>query len=326
MKVFIKDNREYIITYFISVLITLGYLLLLGSLNVNEAIYILVVNTFILTCFLVFRYIKNKDVYKLFESGLNNLDESFIELGNSVLGENISNILKEEHGLYEAEIIKCNNVHDDHITFINQWVHQMKTPLSVLQLQMYEYEGEELVESMKEEVRKLDKGLNMAMYFARLDSFQKDFIVEKFSLYNLVMSKINEEKQMFIKNRIIPKVEIDKSIEVCSDAKWLKFILEQLMVNGVKYSKNKGKELIIIVDEEKDTVKLSVIDKGVGIPKKDIKRVFDPFFTGRNGREFGESTGMGLYIVKKICDNLDHKIFIDSKVGDGTKVSIMLNK
>ena len=326
MKVFIKDNREYIITYFISVLITLGYLLLLGSLNVNEAIYILVVNTFILTCFLVLRYIKNKDVYKFFESGLNNLDESFIELGNSVLGENISNILKEEHGLYEAEIIKCNNVHDDHITFINQWVHQMKTPLSVLQLQMHEYEGEELVESMKEEIRKLDKGLNMAMYFARLDSFQKDFIVEKFSLYNLVMSKINEEKQMFIKNRIIPKVEIDKSIEVCSDAKWLKFILEQLMVNGVKYSKNKEQELIIRVDEEKDTVKLSVIDKGVGIPKKDIKRVFDPFFTGRNGREFGESTGMGLYIVKKICDNLDHKIFIDSKVGDGTKVSIMLNK
>ena len=228
--------------------------------------------------------------------------------------------------MYEAEIIKSNKVYSEHLMFINQWVHQMKTPLSVMQLQMQEYEGEEYAESMKEEISKLNKGLNMAMYFARLGSFQKDFIVERFSLYNLVMNKVNEERQMFIKNRIIPKVEIDDSIEVYSDAKWIKFILEQLIVNGVKYSKDHGKELIIRAFDEEDTVKLTVIDKGVGIPKKDIKRVFDPFFTGENGRNFGESTGMGLYMVKKICDNLEHRVFIDSKVGEGTTTSIIFKK
>ncbi len=160
-------------------------------------------------------------------------------------------------------------------------VHQMKTPLSVIQLQMQEYEGEEPFDSMKVEISKLNRGLNMAMYFARLDSFQKDFIVEKFSLYNLVMSKVNEEKQIFIKNRILPKVEIDDCIEVYSDVKWMKFVLEQLIVNGVKYSKDKGKELIIRAYDEENAVKLSVIDKGVGIPKKDIKRVFDPFLQGK---------------------------------------------
>lgn len=144
----------------------------------------------------------------------------------------------------------------------------MKTPLSVIQLQMQEYEGEEPFDSMKVEISKLNRGLNMAMYFARLDSFQKDFIVEKFSLYNLVMSKVNEEKQIFIKNRILPKVEIDDSIEVYSDVKWMKFVLEQLIVNGVKYSKDKGKELIIRAYDEENAVKLSVIDKGVGIPKR----------------------------------------------------------
>ncbi len=228
--------------------------------------------------------------------------------------------------MYEAEIIKHNKVYNDHLTFINQWVHQMKTPLSVIQLQMQEYEGEEPVDSMKVEISKLNRGLNMAMYFARLDSFQKDFIVEKFSLYNLVMSKVNEEKQIFIKNRILPKVEINDSIEVYSDVKWMKFVLEQLIVNGVKYSKDKGKELIIRAYDEGNAVKLSVIDKGVGIPKKDIKRVFEPFFTGENGRNFGESTGMGLHIVKRICDNLDHDIFIESKVSEGTAVSIVFKK
>ncbi|HGG0417758.1 HAMP domain-containing histidine kinase [Clostridium botulinum] len=326
MKLFIKDNKGYIATYFISIFITLGYLALLGSVQIGECLYILLFNTFILGCFLFFRYYKNKEVCGFLDRGLKNLDESFLDLGNSVLGEGISNILKKEHNLYETEIIKYNKVHNDHLTFINQWVHQMKTPLSVIQLQMEEYEGEEPVESMKVEISKLNRGLNMAMYFARLDSFKQDFIVEKFSLYNLVRSKVNEEKQIFIKNRILPKVEIDDSIEVHSDFKWMKFVLEQLIVNGVKYSKDKGKELIIRAYDDENSVKLSIIDKGVGIPKKDIKRVFEPFFTGENGRNFGESTGMGLHIVKRICDNLDHDIFIESKVSEGTTVSIVFKK
>ncbi|AUN16442.1 HAMP domain-containing histidine kinase [Clostridium botulinum] len=326
MKLFIKDNKGYIVVYSISIFITLGYLALSGFVQIGECLYILLFNTFILVCFLFFRYYKNKDVYRFLDEGLNNLDESFLDLGNSVLGEGISNILKKEHNLYEAETIKHNKVYNDHLTFINQWVHQMKTPLSVIQLQMQEYEGEEPFDSMKVEISKLNRGLNMAMYFARLDSFQKDFIVEKFSLYNLVMSKVNEEKQIFIKNRILPKVEIDDSIEVYSDVKWMKFVLEQLIVNGVKYSKDKGKELIIRAYDEENAAKLSVIDKGVGIPKKDIKRVFDPFFTGENGRNFGESTGMGLHIVKRICDSLGHNVFIESKVSEGTTVSIIFKK
>lgn len=326
MRLFIKDNKGYISIYFISVLLTLGYLALIEVIKISECIYILLFNTFILGCFLFFRYYKNKNVYELLDNGLSSLDEAFVELGNSVLGESMSEVLKKEHNLYEAEILKCNNTHNEHIVFINQWVHQMKTPLSVIQLKLQEYEGEEPFESMKLEVSKLNKGLNMAMNFARLDSFQKDFIVERFSLYNLVMSKVNEERQLFIKYKIMPKVDIDASIEVYSDAKWMKFILEQLIVNGVKYSKSNGKELIIKGYEEENTVKLSVIDKGIGIPKKDIKRVFDPFFTGENGRKFGESTGMGLYMVKKICDNLEHKVFIDSKVGHGTTVSIVFKK
>ncbi|HBJ2611247.1 membrane protein [Clostridium botulinum] len=326
MKLFIKDNKGYIVVYSISIFITLGYLALSGFVQIGECLYILLFNTFILVCFLFFRYYKNKDVYRFLDEGLNNLDESFLDLGNSVLGEGISNILKKEHNLYEAETIKHNKAYNDHLTFINQWVHQMKTPLSVIQLQMQEYEGEEPFDSMKVEISKLNRGLNMAMYFARLDSFQKDFIVEKFSLYNLVMSKVNEEKQIFIKNRILPKVEIDDSIEVYSDVKWMKFVLEQLIVNGVKYSKDKGKELIIRAYDEENAAKLSVIDKGVGIPKKDIKRVFDPFFTGENGRNFGESTGMGLHIVKRICDSLGHNVFIESKVSEGTTVSIIFKK
>ncbi|GAA0084101.1 sensor histidine kinase [Clostridium sp. CTA-7] len=326
MKLFIKDSKGYIIIYFLSLIITLSYITLLGNLNLNERFYILLFNTFILFVFLGSRYYKNKEVYKFLEKNLNNLDDSVLNLGDSVLGESISNVLKRANSLYENKIMEFNKSHEDHLTFINQWVHQMKTPLSVIQLQLQEYEGEEPIENIKKEVYKLNRGLNMAMYFARLDSFQKDFIIEKIYLYKLVMDKINEEKTLFIKNKIKPVVEIDEDIEIYSDAKWVKFILEQLIVNGIKYSKGVGKELIIRAYEDSGFVRLNVIDEGVGINKKDIKRVFDPFFTGENGRKFGESTGMGLYIVKKVCDKLDHKVVIDSKIGGGTIVTVMFKK
>lgn len=139
---------------------------------------------------------------------------------------------------------------------------------------------------------------------------------------NLVRDVVNEEKKIFIKNRIVPRVDIDESIEIYSDVKWLKFVLGQLIINGVKYSRNKRKELIIKALKSEKEIKLSVIDEGIGVPIKDIKRVFDPFFTGENGRRYGESTGMGLYIAKQVCNNLGHKIEIESTVNVGTKMTI----
>lgn len=322
MKLFLKDNKGYIIIYFISLLITLIYINLLGSLNVMESFYISIVNTFMLITFLCFRYYKHRKIYTLLNKKINNLNQLVISLGNSVLGKAISDILKQMNNLYSINMIDKNKKHQEHLMFINQWIHQMKTPLSIIQLKMQEDEGERPLEEIREDVYKLNKGLNMAMYFARLDSFEKDFVIEKISLYDLVISKVNEEKTMFIKNKIKPVVEIDKNIKIYSDFKWLKFILEQLIINGIKYSRDVGKELIIKAEENFEYIKLTIIDQGIGISKKDVRRVFDAFFTGENGRKFGESTGMGLYIVKKVCDNLGHSISIESNLGFGTIVTV----
>ena len=106
----------------------------------------------------------------------------------------------------------------------------------------------------------------------------------------------------------------------------MKFIIGQLITNGVKYSKDYSNYLTIKSEENNKYVILSIIDEGIGIVSKDLKRVFAPFFTGENGRKFGESTGMGLYLVKKVCDDLGHKVSIKSEVGKGTEVSIYFNK
>lgn len=326
MKLLLKYNRGYIFIYLLSVVLTIVYSSIKGFISSSESVYILFFNTFILVCFLAFRYYQNRQLYRFLKDGITSLNDVFLDLGTSELSLNISEILKEQHNLYENEIQNCNKTHKEHLTFINQWVHQMKTPLSVIQLQLQEYEGEEKYESMQDEVNKLTEGLNMAMHFARLDSFQEDFLVERVSLKNLVVNTVNEGKKNFIKNRIIPRVEIEEDIEVYSDAKWMKFVLEQIIINGIKYSKGKGKELLIKAVKNEKEIKLSVIDEGIGIPSKDIKRVFNPFFTGENGRTYGESTGMGLYITKEVCKNLNHEVEIEATVNKGTKVTIIFKK
>lgn len=326
MKLLLKYNRGYIFIYLLSVVLTIVYSSIKGFISSSESVYILFFNTFILVCFLAFRYYQNRQLYRFLKDGITSLNDVFLDLGTSELSLNISEILKEQHNLYENEIQNCNKIHKEHLTFINQWVHQMKTPLSVIQLQLQEYEGEEKYESMQDEVNKLTEGLNMAMHFARLDSFQEDFLVERVSLKNLVVNTVNEGKKNFIKNRIIPRVEIEEDIEVYSDAKWMKFVLEQIIINGIKYSKGKGKELLIKAVKNEKEIKLSIIDEGIGIPSKDIKRVFNPFFTGENGRTYGESTGMGLYITKEVCKNLNHEVEIEATVNKGTKVTIIFKK
>ena len=323
MKLFIKEYKGYIFTYYIGLVITLTYCKLMNFIKSSETIYILLFNTFIISSFIIYKYITTKRAYEVFEKGIENLDQSILDLGKSPIGINVSNLLNQQYNQYKLNIQAQNKTHEEHLTFINHWVHQMKTPVSVINLLLQEYEYEEVSSNIQKELDKIDKGLNMAMYFARLNEFQKDFLVEKVNLYNEVVALINKERRLFIKNRIIPKVELNKDLIVYSDRKWLRFIIEQIIINGVKYSKNYGKYLTIKNRENDKYIIIDIIDEGIGISKKDIKRVFEPFFTGENGRNFGESTGMGLYIVKTVCDNLGHKIEIKSEIEKGTQVSIL---
>jgi len=326
MKFFLKEYRWYIFIYYLGLIITLVYCSMMKFISLSEVLYILLFNTFILGCFIVYKYTTTKKIYNIFENGINSLDESLLDLGDSFLGQNVSTILNQQYELYVKNIQEHKRSQDEHLTFINHWIHQMKTPISVINLQLKDYEGEEIASDIQEELDRLNKGLNMAMYFARLDEFQKDFVIEKVNLYNEIMDIVNREKRFFIKNKIMPRVDANKLLKVYTDAKWIKFVIEQVIINGVKYSKNYGKYLTIKSDEDNEYIKLDIIDEGIGISNKDIKRVFEPFFTGENGRKYGESTGMGLYIVKNVCDNLGHRIEIKSEINKGTKISILFKK
>lgn len=322
MKLFLKNNLGYITLFIVNfVMLFFLYGVFGGLKEWNDFIYFIALSSFNLFAYLGLKYFNENKLYKSLEKRPNNFEECLNSFGDSHMGNVLNNYTGELYNLYKYYIHQNIKKQTEHLNFINQWVHQMKTPLSVIKLIMQENEDYDCIRDMKYEIEKLEKGLNLALYNARLDTFEHDFNVKDFNLKELVLEVVNSNKILFIKNGVFPRVTIE-DFNIKSDKKWISFILEQIISNGVKYSKGKGKVIEISGGDTQGRKYISVKDEGVGIYKKDLKRITEPFYTGENGRIYGESTGMGLYITNEVCKKLNHSLKIASNEGEGTAVNI----
>lgn len=226
-----------------------------------------------------------------------------------------------------------------HVDIISQWAHHMKTPLAVIDLELQKARQQDwpeavsaVLESIQEENDRLNHSVQMLLNMVRLEDFAADFHVEPVDLVALVRQVVNEQKRTFIAHQVYPRIEVPDPAElppellvVQSDAKWLRFVLEQLISNAVKYASRPNGEgrVFFRFAHTGSAVILEVADNGIGIPPEDLGRVFAPFFTGTNGRAYPRSTGMGLYLAQETCRRLGHKLQIASVPGEGTQVSIV---
>ncbi|MCY6484150.1 sensor histidine kinase [Clostridium aestuarii] len=324
MKLFFREQIGLIVLYILNfvVLFTI-YFVFNGFSDLDNTLYFIFLSSFLLVTYLIIKYLNDKKIYFALKTKPDDFNNVLGIFGTSEFGKDLNRFVNDLYGIYQYKVHSYVRKQNEHLNFINQWVHQMKTPLSVIKLILQENEDEPYVLEIKEETEKLERGLNIALYNARLDTFEHDFNVIDLNLKELTNEVVNSLKRYFIKNLIYPKLNINENLSVKSDRKWIKFILEQLVINAVKYSLNKGKYVKINAYRDKGTMILEVADEGVGIPKKDLKRVIEPFYTGENGRKFGESTGMGLYLVNEVCKKLNHDISVDSEEGVGTKVKIV---
>ncbi|MED4811451.1 HAMP domain-containing histidine kinase [Bacillus atrophaeus] len=244
-----------------------------------------------------------------------------------------TDILKELNQQYDRQIAQYMNKQKQHQTFINQWIHHMKTPVSVISMMIQEGKRmdspstEVFLEELEAENERFRHGLEMMLQTARLDEFAFDVKPETFDVAGLVRSLINKEKRQFIKRRIFPVLEAPQMpVNISSDQKWLAFVLEQLLFNALKYShQGSGDSILISIQECGPEVRLSVADEGIGIPDHDLPRVFEPFFTGENGRKMAQATGMGLYLAKEVCHQLGHRLNAESEEGKGTVMTIVFS-
>lgn len=320
IKLFLRDQFPLILINLLQITLILIVLWASGFQEMKLVLYTLFLGAFLLTVYLVYRYLSLKAFYKRLANPVARLDEIFETLDSAPISAALGELLRSQHRLYINEIELAKIKKNEHVTFINQWVHQMKTPLSVIELIIQDHDDEELL-SIREETDKLEKGLEMVLYAARLEVFEQDFHIQPVSLKYIIDQVIRENKRLFIKNRVYPEVNIT-GLTVESDEKWLEFIINQVITNAVKYSAGKGGKAQIFTDKTSEGTHLFIQDNGVGIPKSDLKRVFDAFFTGENGRVYRESTGMGLSLVREVCEKLGHKVEIESVQGEGTLVKL----
>ncbi|MFB6467446.1 ATP-binding protein [Cytobacillus sp. Hz8] len=324
MKLFFRDHLALTFIYFFQLAAVILVFCLDGKENGATIGYACFLSTCIYVGYLFFRYFANKSFYQRLSTPLLSLHDLSMKQQAAPLPESFDRLQKNLIHHYEQEIYDYKHKLDHHTQFMNQWVHQMKTPISVIHLLIQDLE-DEVKDSIDEELDRLRKGLEMVLYNSRLESFERDFHVETIQLSSLVRTMTSTQKRLFIRNRVYPEIDIDPNIVITSDEKWLSFVLLQLTTNAVKYTANKGERILYRVQKKNGHILLEVVDHGIGIPTSDLPRVFDPYFTGENGRKFQESTGMGLYLVKQICDKLGHQVKIESDLEQGTTVQIFFS-
>lgn len=321
LKLFIKEHFSFILFELIIVLFILLLYYLDGFRNVNTAIYTIVISLVLMFSFLGVRYFLRQSYLNKITQLPATMEDALQKNAKSFEHIQTEGYMHELYRVYQHEVQALYATQNRHEKFMNQWIHQMKTPISVLELLLQE-EGPIDKKSVQEEVDRLKRGLEMVLMNARLEKFEDDMHIEQVCLKQIVTATINENKRLFITNRVFPETLIDDDLFVASDSKWLKFVLGQFITNAVKYTFEQNKRIVVSASKNESGVKLSIKDEGIGIPKSDLTRVTKAFFTGENGRKTGESTGMGLYLAKEICEKLGHKIEIDSVVGVGTTITL----
>lgn len=322
MKLFIRDHLLFLFLYFAQIVLISIVYWLDGYRNLMVSLYAAMLSTVLLVGYLVYRYYSNRQFYKRLEEPFTSLDESAYKPQASPLSEGLHQLLDSQFRLYRTDLHTYKNKLDNHIQFINQWVHQMKTPVSVIHLMVQEGDDSRFA-AIGDEVDRLRKGLEMVLYTSRLETFDRDFYVESLHLEKIVRSVTSSQKRLFIRNRVFPMIEVDKEMVISSDEKWLSFVMTQFITNAIRYTTKENAKLYFRSYSRGIHKVLEIQDEGVGIPSSDLPRVFDPYFTGENGRSFQESTGMGLYLSKQICEKLGHGIEIESERDQGTTIRIL---
>ncbi|AWB44574.1 hypothetical protein DCC85_10275 [Paenibacillus sp. CAA11] len=328
MRLFWREHCPLVLFYSVQMLLVpLLYWMTGDERPPSIVLYGILLSMFILVLYLGYRYFTERSLYRQLSQPTNAGGYvSLRPLGEAPLPEAVGEFVKQVDRLNQEELHYHRSRMEHHIVFIHRWVHQMKTPLSVIQLTVQEIDDPAKANSILEEVDRLRKGMEMVLHTSRLDRFEHDIKVEKVNLQQLIHQAFADNRKLFIRKRLTPVIQIDPEIHVLSDKKWLFFIVGQLLVNAVNYTQGAGKKVYVEVKPGEDMLILSIRDEGIGILKEDIGRVFNPYFTGERGRQYHESTGMGLYLVSEACKRLGHGVEIASEPDQGTEVSIIFKE
>ena len=325
-KEYLKDKIIYI-SLLVFAVITIEILLIPYDMQIFIKIYVAVA---IIAAFLIgflVEYYSKKNYYDTVKSRIRELQEEYLIM--EVLPKadfTEANILEDairDIGKSMLENVnKYKYLQEDYKDFIELWIHEIKIPIATSKM-IVENNKNEITASINEELDKIDNYTEQALFYARSNTVEKDYIVRKIQLKEIVNASILKNKAQLIQNKIsIDTKNLDET--VCTDSKWCIFIINQIIQNSIKYSKNADRQIEIYGERKKENIILYIKDNGIGIKESEITRVFEKGFTGENGRITGKkSTGIGLYLCKKLCDKLCIGLELNSKKDEGTEVKLI---
>ena len=322
---FIKDK---IVIMSCNILMFIILTVIMIAINVKFIIIVFVfcIWFFPLISYMALEFIKYKNYYDEIESILEKLDKKYllpemIEEANFIQGEKLNCILKEISRDMHENVKYYKDMQEDYREYIEAWVHEIKTPIASGKLIVTNNQNE-VTNKIDFQLDRIEGFVEQVLYYSRSNNVSKDYIIKQVNLDTVVRNVVKRNYRDFIHKKV--KLHIKDVNEIIyTDRKWTEFIINQIISNSIKYSSNKEPMIIISSVKKVNSVMLTIEDNGVGIIDKDINRVFEKGFTGDNGRRFSKSTGMGLYICKKLCLKLGLKIDIASDVNKGTKVTLV---
>ncbi len=323
---YLKDKILYIILLIVAIA-TIEILLIPYIMPVYIKIYVAIAIFIAFGIAFLIEYYSKKNYYQTINSRVKELQEEYLitevlPQANFLEGKILEEIIKDIGKSMLENVNKYKYLQEDYKEYIELWIHEIKIPIATSKM-IVENNKNEVTESIDEELDKIENYTEQALFYARSNAVEKDYLIRKINLKEIVNASILKNKMQLIQNKIsINTNSIDKI--VYTDSKWCIFILNQIIQNSVKYSKEQNKKIDIYAEEKKEKIILKVKDNGIGINQSEISRVFEKGFTGSNGRINGKkSTGIGLYLCKKLCDKLGMGLELKSKKDVGTEVELI---
>ena len=329
-KDYIKEKMVLIIGTILA-LVSVEILLLAYNISILIRVYCAFIIVFVMALAILIEYKKKKDYYNELIKNMEELKEKYliseiIKTPNFIEGKILKDILQDTGKSMLENVNYYKNIQEDYKEYIELWIHEVKIPIATSKM-IIENNKNEVTKSIDEELDKVENYTEQALFYARSNAVEKDYIINKTNLKEIVNGAILKNKTTLLNEKVSIELSNLKEEEVYTDSKWAVFIVNQIIQNAIKYSKKENKKIEISSQEKNDKVILYIKDNGIGIKKGEITRVFERGFTGENGRIIGQkSTGIGLYLCKKLCDRLGLGIELNSEKDKGTEVRIIFPK
>lgn len=299
------------------------YLSLLGN-SFSAVLPILVVWAVILAVVCGSKYYRIKKKTAQVTRKLEQLDQKYLICEMLDMPENAEeklcqHILRAALKSMLENVNHLKNTQRQYKEYIEEWIHEIKTPITAIDLICRNHPGGEN-KRIQKELSRIDYLVEQALYYARSENVEKDYFVKEFPLFDALNPALMANRTLLLEEEIRLQVE-ETPDTVCTDEKWLTYIMNQILSNSIKYHRSEGAWIRISARHEKDGVFLIIEDNGRGISPEDLPRIFEKGFTG-SSRDNQKATGMGLYLCRKLCLKLGLDIQAESVLHEGTKITI----